>query len=135
MSTKKYRVMKRFNSQKLVILFLLNASLVLGQKMSRDEVVQAALQNNQMIKSAEFQVEYFKQLKKTGTDIGKLSAIWMHGQYNSIYQDNNLTLTQSLPFPTALGSQEKLGKEQVIGSQKNLVATQNVLVFEVKTAY
>ena len=89
MSTKKYRVMKRFNSQKLVILFLLNASLVLGQKMSRDEVVQAALQNNQMIKSAEFQVEYFKQLKKTGTDIGKLSAVWMHGQYNSIYQDNN----------------------------------------------
>lgn len=127
--------MKRFNSQKLVILFLLNASLVLGQKMSRDEVVQAALQNNQMIKSAEFQVEYFKQLKKTGTDIGKLSAIWMHGQYNSIYQDNNLTLTQSLPFPTALGSQVKLGKEQVIGSQKNLVATQNALVYEVKTAY
>lgn len=127
--------MKRFTIQNLTILFLLSSSIVFAQKMTRDQAVQTALQNNQMIKSAEFQVEYFKQLKKTGTDIGKLSAIWMHGQYNSIYQDNNLTLTQSLPFPTALGAQVKLGKEQVIGSQKNLIAVQNTLVFEVKMAY
>jgi cobalt-zinc-cadmium resistance protein CzcA len=114
---------------------LLLAVPVLGQRMTREQVVQAALQNNQSIKSAEFQVEYFKQLKKTGTDIGKLSAVLMHGQYNSIYQDNNLTLTQNLPFPTALGAQVRLGKEQVVGSQKNLVSIQNNLVFEVKTAY
>lgn len=106
-----------------------------AQLMSRAEAVQAALKNNQMIKSAEYQVEYYKQIKKTGTDIGKLSAMWMHGQYNSVYQDNNLTLTQTIPFPTALGSQVKLGKEQVIGSQKNLAATQNTLAFDVKTAY
>ena len=127
--------MKRFTFQNLAILLLLNASMVFGQRMSRDQAVQTALQNNQMIKSAEFQVEYFKQLKKAGTDIGKMSAVWMHGQYNSIYQDNNLVLTQSLPFPTALGAQVRLGKEQVIGSEKNLVMAQNSLVFEVKTAY
>ncbi len=127
--------MKRFTIQNLAILLLLNTSMVFGQRMSREQAVQAALQNNQMIKSAEFQVEYFKQLKKAGTDIGKMSAVWMHGQYNSIYQDNNLTLTQSLPFPTALGAQVRLGKEQVIGSEKNLVMAQNTLVFEVKTAY
>ena len=127
--------MKRFTIQNLAILLLLNASIVFGQRMSREQAVQTALQNNQMIKSAEFQVEYFKQLKKTGTDIGKMSAVWMHGQYNSIYQDNNLMLTQTLPFPTALGAQVRLGKEQVIGSEKNLVMAQNSLVFEVKTAY
>lgn len=106
-----------------------------AQRMSREEVVQTALQNNQLIKSAEYQVEYYRQVKKTGTDIGKLSAMWMHGQYNSVYQDNNLTLMQTIPFPTALGSQVKLGKEQVIGSEKNLIATQNNLVFDVKSAY
>ncbi len=123
------------NILSITLIILLIATQALGQRMTREQVIQATLQNNQSIKSAEYQVEYFKQLKRTGTDIGKLSAIWMHGQYNSIYQDNNLTLTQSLPFPTALGAQVKLGKEQVIGSEKNLLATQNNLVFEVKTAY
>ncbi len=108
---------------------------VKGQRMTLEQVVQAALKNNQSVKSAEYQVAYFKQMKITGTDIGKLSAVWMSGQYNSIYQDNNFTLTQSLPFPTTLGAQVKLGKEQLIGSQKGLLATQNSLVYEVKTAY
>src|ERR1041385_1854204 len=70
------------------------------QKLSLDEAVQTALKNNLGIKSAEDQIEYFKQVKKTGSDIGKLSAVWMHGQYNSAYQDNNLTLSQNIPFPT-----------------------------------
>ncbi len=116
------------------LLIFVSAS-VAGQRMSREQVVQTALQNNQLIKSAEYQIEYYKQLKKTATDVGKLSAMWMHGQYNSIYQDNNFTLTQSIPFPTSLGAQVRLGKEQVIGSQKNLVATQNSLIFDVKSAY
>lgn len=131
-----FKIFRRMSfGHNLKLTLLLAAPSVFGQPLGREQVVQTALQNNQLIKSAEFQVEYFKQLKRTGSDIGKLSAIWMHGQYNSIYQDNNFTLTQSLPFPTAIGAQVRLGKEQVLGSQKNLVATQNSLVFEVKAAY
>src|SRR5882762_3152370 len=105
------------------------------QSISLEQAVQTALQKNQLIKSAEFQVEYFRQVKKTSTDIGKLSAMWMHGQYNSLYQDNNFTLVQTLPFPALLGSQIQLGKEQVIGAQKGLVSAQNDLVYEVKSVY
>ena len=127
--------MRTLKTHTLKFLILLFSTSAFGQQMSREQVVQTALQNNQLIKSAEFQVEYFRQLKKTGTDIGKLTALWMHGQYNSLQQDNNLTLTQSIPFPTTMGAQVRLGKEQVIGSQKSLTATQNNLVFEVKSAY
>ncbi len=127
--------MRTFKTHTLKFIILLVSTSAFGQQMSREQVVQTALQNNQLIKAAEFQVEYFRQLKKTGTDIGKLTALWMHGQYNSLNQDNNLTLTQSIPFPTAIGAQVRLGKEQVIGSQKSLAATQNNLVFEVKSAY
>ena len=105
------------------------------QPVSLEQAVQTALQKNQLIKSAEYQVEYFRQVKKTSTDIGKLSAMWMHGQYNSLYQDNNLTFVQTLPFPALLGSQIQLGKEQVIGAQKGLVSAQNDLVYEVKSVY
>jgi heavy metal efflux system protein len=112
------------------IIFYANA-----QRLTQDQAVQTALKNNQLIKSAEYQIDYYKQLKKTGTDIGKLSATWMHGQYNSILQDNNLTLTQNIPFPTTLRNQVRLGQEQVVGGQKNLIALQNELAFQVKSTY
>ncbi|HLZ17833.1 MAG TPA: TolC family protein, partial [Cyclobacteriaceae bacterium] len=60
---------------------------------------------------------------------------WMHGQYNSIYRDNNLTLQQSIPFPSALINQLKLGKEQVAGAEQNLIVQQNNLVYDVKSIY
>src|SRR6267154_1400980 len=108
---------------------------VSAQKLSLDQAVQTALKNNLGIKSAEYQIEYFKQLKKTGTEIGKLSAVWMHGQYNSIYQDNNLSLQQTIPFPSALANLVKLGKEQIAGAQQNLIVQQNNLAYEVKSTY
>ena len=114
---------------------VLLTTLAQAQKLTMDQAVQTALQNNSGIKAAEFQVDYFKELKKTGSDIGKLSAVWMHGQFNSIYQDNNLTLQQSIPFPSAIANQIKLGKEQVIGAQQNLTVQQNNLVYEVKAVY
>jgi cobalt-zinc-cadmium resistance protein CzcA len=59
----------------------------------------------------------------------------MHGQYNSAFQDNNLTLSQNIPFPTTISNQIKLGKEQVIGAQQNLAVQQNNLVYQVKSVY
>lgn len=120
---------------KSIILGLLSSSAYAQQPFTLDQAVQTALQKNQLVQAAEYQVEYFRQVKKTTTDIGKLSAVWMHGQYNSIYQDNNLNFVQTFPFPTLLGSQVQLGKEQVIGAQKNLKSAQNDLVFEVKSVY
>ncbi len=120
---------------KLFLLGLLSSSAYAQQPFSLEQTVQTALQKNQLIQSAEYQVEYFRQVKKTSTDIGKLSAVWMHGQYNSIYQDNNFNFMQTLPFPSLLSSQVQLGKEQVLGAQKNLRSTQNDLAFEVKSIY
>jgi len=108
---------------------------IFAQRLSIEDAVQTALKNNLGIKSAEYQIEYYKELKKTGSDIGKLSATWMHGQYNSFYQDNNLTLSQNIPFPTTISNQVKLGKEQVIGAQQNLVVQQNNLAYQVKSVY
>src|SRR5258708_20579701 len=120
---------------KLMVLGLLSWSAQAQQPFTLDEAVQTALKKNQLIQAGEYQVEYFRQIRKTASDIGKLSAIWMHGQYNSIYQDNNLTFAQTIPFPTVLLSQSQLGTEQVIGAQKTLIATQNELAFEVKSVY
>jgi cobalt-zinc-cadmium resistance protein CzcA len=118
-----------------VVLEMLLSPAFAQQPFTLEQAVESALQKNQLIKAAEYKVEYFKQVKKASTDIGKLSAQWQHGQYNSVYQDNNLTFVQTLPFPTLLGSEIQLGKEQVIGAQKGLRSSQNDLAFEVKSVY
>ncbi len=133
--------MKRFKieNSKLKILFvgisLLYTVPGLSQKMTETEAINAALENNQLIKSAEYHVDYFNQLKKTGSDMGKLSAVWMNGQYNTIEKDNNITLTQSIPFPGTIAAHMKLGEERIIGSTKNLLSAKNNLVYEVKSVY
>ncbi len=128
--------MTRFKIQNLKFALLVCASISsYAQQLTLDQAVETALKNNLSIKSAEDQIDYFKESKKTATDIGKLSALWMHGQYNSVYQDNNLTLLQTIPFPSTLVSQVQLGKEQVSGAQQNLVVQQNNLVYEVKSVY
>jgi cobalt-zinc-cadmium resistance protein CzcA len=122
-------------SQRLYILFVLISISAQAQTLTREQAIETALQNNQQIKSAEFEVEYFKQMKKTGSDLGKFSAMWMSGQYNTIETDNNFTFSQSIPFPTAIGAHTRLKKEQVTGSQMNLAVVQNTLVYEVKSLY
>lgn len=133
--------MKKFKieSSKLKVLIvgfsLLFSVCGWSQKMTEADAINKALQNNQMIKSAESQVDYFNQMKKTGSDMGKLSAVWMNGQYNTIEKDNNITLTQSIPFPGTIAAHMKLGEERIIGSTKNLQAAKNTLVYEVKSVY
>lgn len=125
----------KFKIQKIAFIILFGCKIAFGQTLNLDEAIQTALKNNPMIQSAEYQIEYARQLKQTSTDIGKLSAVWMHGQYNSINTDNNITLVQSIPFPTTLISSVRLGKEQVTGAERGLAVTQNDLVFDVKTTY
>ncbi len=118
-----------------LLLLLISLSSFAQQSLAIDEAVKIALKNNQLIQSNEYKVEYFKELKKTSTDLGKFSATWMHGQYNSLLQDNNLQFNQSIPFPTVLSNQSKLGREQVIGAEKSLVVAKNELAYEVKSVY
>jgi cobalt-zinc-cadmium resistance protein CzcA len=110
-------------------------TLTAQQAITLEEALLMAFKNNELIQSNEFRVGYFKEMKKTASDMGKFSATWMHGQYNSLYQDNNVTFTQSIPFPTVLGNQLKLGKEQIVGAEKSLLVVKNELGFEVKSSF
>jgi cobalt-zinc-cadmium resistance protein CzcA len=106
-----------------------------AQKLSEAEAIQMAFENNASIKSAQAQIEYFRQVKKAGSDIGKLSAVWMRGQYNTIENDQNLTLTQSLPFPGTMVSAIRLGEQEVTGAEKNLHVVKSQLSYDVKSVF
>lgn len=103
--------------------------------LTLQQAIDGALKNNASIKAGNYEIDYSKALKKTSTDIGKTNVSLTHGQYNSIKTDNNITVSQSIPFPTLFSSQSQLNKANVKGSELKLQVTQNELINQVKSVY
>ncbi len=60
----------------------------------------------------------------------------MYGQYNSYPRnDNNITVSQTIPFPTVFGAKAALGDAQVTGALLKSAVTKNELMLQVKQTY
>ncbi len=103
--------------------------------LTLQQAIDGALKNNASIKAGNYEIDYSKALKKTSTDIGKTNVSLLYGQFNSINSDNNITVSQSIPFPTLFSSQSQLNKANVKGSELKLQVTQNELINQVKSVY
>ena len=106
-----------------------------NNQVSLQQSIDGALKNNASIKAGNYAIDYSKALKRTSTDIGKTNVSLMHGQYNSINTDNNISVSQSIPFPTLFSSQNQLNKANIKGSELKLQFTQNELINQVKSVY
>lgn len=139
--------MKRYDSRKstiyrmkLKVLLILLCSWYTAHAqrvtVTLDEAIQQALQKNKSVEAAAWDVEYQQQLKRTALDVGKTSVVYMRGQYNSYASDdNNIRVTQSIPFPTVFTTQQALQRSLVKGSELRKAATENDLVYQVKQVY
>lgn len=135
--------MKNHLALKFLILFIQAAVIFIhprpgqGQtlQVTMEEALGAALQNNPALRSAALDVDYEKQHKRVATEIPKTHAMLMYGQYNTLNKDNNLTITQSIPFPTVFTSQAKLGALRIESSEYRKAASQNELMYQVKQVY
>jgi cobalt-zinc-cadmium resistance protein CzcA len=106
-----------------------------AQTYTLDQAIEVAVLNNRSIKSANTEIDYQRSFRKSATDIGKTSVVLMYGQYNSFYQDDNFTVSQTIPFPTALSKQSGFAKSLIKGSEMKLSVTKNELITNVKFAY
>ena len=126
---------------RVIILFLLTGShyVMLGQvatQLSLQEAINIALKNNGAVKTSVYELEGSKAQKKLSSDIGKTSVLGTFGQYNSYAKaDNNITITQSIPFPTVFSSTASLGNALVRQSELKIHRVENDLAFQVKSAY
>lgn len=121
----------------LIVIMLAFAGNVTAQapQITLTEAKKEALKNNASIRSASLDVEAQRQLKKTAVDLPKTNAMLMYGQYNSLYTDNNLTFTQSIPFPTVFTAQGSLNRALLAGSELKKATTENELIFQVKQVF
>ncbi|MEJ1238726.1 TolC family protein [Chryseolinea sp. T2] len=106
------------------------------QKVTLEQAMNQAVQINKSIQAADLGIEYQRQLKRTSTDIGKTNVVYMRGQYNSFAKDdNNVTISQSIPFPTVFATQSKLNQSLIKGSELHKSTVQNELMYQVKQAF
>lgn len=105
------------------------------QNLTLEQAIERAIKHNPTIQSANTEINLQRALKRTATDIGKTNVSLSLGQYNSFAQDNNITLSQTIPFPTVFFGQAALGEAQVRGAELKLATTQNELVYAVKSAF
>ncbi len=118
----------------MVISLLSNAQQ--RQPVSLEKAVEMALANNKLVKSAELEVQYQKQLKSSVGYIGKTNIDMTLGQYNSYeWGDNNFSVSQTIPNPRNFSAQRALGDALTGSAQARKKMTINELVTNIKEVY
>ena len=113
--------------------FLMLYSISFSQTLSMQELIDLALKNNPTTHASTLEIERQTKLKRASSEIPKTDVSFMYGQYNSVYdQDNNLTISQSIPFPTVFTSQSRLAKERILSATLQDKITRNELALKVK---
>ena len=103
---------------------------------SLEEAIQTAIANNPGLKAADLETQQQRALKGASWNLPKTSLSLTHGQYNSIYNnDNQFNISQSFAFPTVYANQNQLAKAQIKASEWRRTATQNELVQQVKSTW
>jgi cobalt-zinc-cadmium resistance protein CzcA len=103
-------------------------------KLTADEAIHLAFQNNPGIKSANYVVQQQKTLKKTAVDLPKTN--FSYGADNTTLLGNNtIGVQQAFSFPTVYGRQSKVLKQQVTLSEKSLAISKTDLTRNVRSAY
>ena len=117
----------------LMMSFTANAQTT---KLSLVQAVNTAIQNNLQVKGAQLVVNLQQQLKKSTFEMPKTDVSLLYGQFNSLVKnDNNITISQTIPFPTVFSANAAMADEKIKASQIQLTVTKNGLLFRVKTIY
>ncbi|MFM6935191.1 MAG: CusA/CzcA family heavy metal efflux RND transporter [Flavobacteriales bacterium] len=105
---------KKRNSASLMILLLIGSGHLFGQTtMNYQQAYERMLTQNGQITAARLEQEKQIVLGRSMAEMPKTTLNGMVGQYNSYYnKDNNISINQSIPFPTVFQDEKKLGLEK-----------------------
>ncbi|MBV8251152.1 MAG: TolC family protein [Chitinophaga sp.] len=119
----------------LILLFPFYASAQ-EKTWTMQRAVDMALTQNKGLKSADAKVNYYRQMVPVSGEIGKTDVALQYGQYNSyVKNDNNISISQTIPFPTTFAAKKKLGESMVEEAKFLKVSTRNDLVYQVKESW
>jgi cobalt-zinc-cadmium resistance protein CzcA len=107
-----------------------------GVVLSLDDAVKLAMEKNPAIQAQALETERVAALRRTMVDLPKTDVSLLYGQYNSIEKhDNNISISQTIPFPTAFGRQKGLNDALNASAVMKENITRNELVLQVKEVF
>ncbi|MDE3213985.1 MAG: CusA/CzcA family heavy metal efflux RND transporter [Bacteroidota bacterium] len=118
------------NSQQPV----LGTSGVKPLKLSLEEAIKLAMQNYPGIKTAKYEVQQQKILKKSAFDLDKTSFIYTTDNTSPL-RNTYLGVQQTFRFPTVYVKQGRLQSQEVALSKRSLEITKAELLRNVRSAY
>lgn len=87
--------------------------------VSLDEAVSLALERNPVVQAGQLGIRQQKALKGAVVDLPPTDVTLLYGQYNSIHRnDNNITVSQTIPFPSVFSSGGKLVKSRIAQAEQ-----------------
>lgn len=117
------------------IIAITSANVKAQQILTIDAALRQSIANNKSLAASALELESQRQLRNASVDLPKTSINLLYGQYNSLAKDNNITVTQSIPFPTTFSAQGRLNRSLVASAELRRSMTQNELVYRVKQVY
>jgi len=119
-----------------VLTFVVTSCIGQAQSITLDSALTWTIRNNPIMKAASFETSRQVALTRGSISIPKTDASLMYGQYNSIQKnDNNISVVQTMPFPSVWAAQKKLNKELLISAKINERVNENSLRFEVRQIF
>ncbi len=106
------------------------------REVTLQQAIDEGLMNNKNVIAANLQTDYQAQFKKTLFEIPKTDVSFMMGQYNSANRnDNNLSIAQTIPFPTVFSANAALGNAFIEESKLRTAITKNELTHQIRQTY
>jgi cobalt-zinc-cadmium resistance protein CzcA len=104
----------KLKNTSLMLLILLGMPHVFGQKtLSYPQAYEIMLNQNGQISASKLEQNKQELMGKSNSGIPSTTINGMMGQYNSYYKkDNNITINQTIPFPTTFKEERNLGIEK-----------------------
>jgi len=119
-----------------VLLFFMLATSANAQNAALSTWVSEGLKNNKSILAAEAEVQSSQYSGRASREIPKTSVGLTYGQYNSYAKkDNNLTIVQTIPFPTLIAAKSQLANTLTESNRLRKKLTEAEVVFQVKQIY
>ncbi|MBU3699435.1 MAG: CusA/CzcA family heavy metal efflux RND transporter [Candidatus Kapabacteria bacterium] len=105
------------------------------QVVDLDEALRLARANHPSMRIAALNLERSSLERTAAVDVPSTQLTYMGGQYNSTSSDNNITLSQTIPFPAKLMAAADLAEEQYRESTLRQTVTTREVDHAVRRAY
>ncbi|NAS30005.1 CusA/CzcA family heavy metal efflux RND transporter [Flavobacteriaceae bacterium R38] len=101
-----------------------------------ENAIEEAIQNNKSVKIANYRLETEKAAKGEAINLPKTEILYRYGEFNNPdANDNSISISQRLGFPTVYSNQNKLAKAKIATVKSYNVLEMSALIGKVKTAY